>query len=115
MPLWTLRDYSRLSVASVPPTPRQRKIALAFTAGIACAFVVIAWVGLVPLPRSDGFIPAVQGVIAAVEFITSVLLFAQYAMDRSRALLLLAAGYLFTAVIVVAHTLTFPGAFAATG
>lgn len=109
------RDDSRLSVASVPTTARQRRLALAFTAGIAVMGVIIAWIGLVPLPRSDGFVPAVQGVIASVEFITAVLLFAQYSLERSRALLVLAGGYLFTALIVVAHTLTFPGAFAPTG
>ena len=109
------RDDSRLSVASVPATPRQRKIALAFAAGVASTGFVIAWIGRVPMPRSDGFIPSVQGVIAAVEFITAVLLLAQCATERSRALLLLAAGYLFTALIVVAHALTFPGAFSPTG
>jgi signal transduction histidine kinase len=109
------RDDSRLSIASVPATPRQRKIALAFAAGVASTGFLIAWIGRVPMPRSDGFIPGVQGVIAAVEFITAVLLFAQYATERSRALLLLAAGYLFTALIVVAHALTFPGAFSPTG
>lgn len=109
------RDDTRLSVASVPPTPRQRKIALAFAVGVACAGFIIAWIGLIPMPRSDGFIPAVQGVIAAVEFITAVLLFAQYATESSRVLLVLAAGYLFTALIVVAHALTFPGAFSPTG
>ena len=109
------RDDTRLSVASMPPTPRQRKIALAFAVGVACVGFIIAWIGLIPMPRSDGFIPGVQGVIAAVEFITAVLLFAQYATESSRALLLLAAGYLFTALIVVAHALTFPGAFSPTG
>jgi signal transduction histidine kinase len=109
------RDDSRLSIAFLPATPRQRKIALAFMVGLGCATGIIAWIGLVPLPRSDRFIPAVQGVIAAVEFITAVLLFAQCSTERSRALLLLAAGYLFTALIVVGHTLTFPGAFAPTG
>jgi signal transduction histidine kinase len=109
------RDDSRLSVASLPATPRQRNIALAFSVGVACAGFVIAWIGTVPMPRSDRFIPAVQGVISAVEFITAVLLFAQYATERSRALLLLAAGYLFTAFVVIAHTMTFPGAFAPAG
>src|SRR5688572_11139137 len=109
------RDDSRLSIASVPATARQRRIALAFAVGVAGAGLVIAWIGRVPMPRSDGFIPAVQGVIASVEFLTAVLLFAQYRMERSRALLLLAAGYLFTALIVVAHTLTFPGAFVPAG
>jgi len=40
------------------------------------AAVFIAYVGVVPMPRSDGFIPAVQAIIAAIDFITAVLLFA---------------------------------------
>ena len=110
-----LRDEARLSVASVPATPEQRRIAVAFAVAVGCVGFVIAWIGLIPMPRSDGFIPAVQGIIAAVEFITAVLLFAHYAMGSSRGLLLLAAAYLFAALIVVAHTMTFPGAFTPTG
>jgi signal transduction histidine kinase len=112
------RDESRPASGSkppMPPTPRHRKVALAFSVGIVCAFVGIAWVGLIPLPRSDGFVPAVQATIAVTDFITAVLLFARYASERSRALWILACGYLFTAFIVVAHTLTFPGAITATG
>ena len=111
----TTQNDPKLSVASVPATPAQRKIALGFSIGIVCTAAFIASVGLVPLPRSDGFIPAVQAIIAAVDFLTAVLLFAQYATERSRAVLWLAAGYFFTALIVVAHTLTFPGAFTPTG
>ena len=92
MPFSALRDDSRLSVASVPATPGQRRVALAFSLGIVCAAVFIGYVGLVPMPRSDGFIPAVQAIIAAIDFITAVLLFAQYATERSRALLVLGAG-----------------------
>ena len=109
------RDDPRLSVAPLPVTPAERKVALAFTFVIICAAVLIAWIGLLPLPRSDGFIPAVQAIIAAVDFLTAVLLFARYATERSRAVLWLAAGYLFTALIVIAHTLTFPGAFTPAG
>jgi signal transduction histidine kinase len=115
MPFQALREDARLSVASVPATPGQRRVAVAFSVGIACVALLVAYVGLVPLPRSDGFIPAVQAIIAAIDFITAVLLFAQYATERSRALLALAAGYLFTFMIVVAHTLSFPGAFAPDG
>src|SRR5690349_10274447 len=107
MPFQGLRDDARLSVASVPATPGQRRVAVAFTVAIACAGVVIGYVGLVPMPRSDGFIPAVQAIIAAIDFITAVLLFAQYTTERSRALLVLGAGYLFICLIVVGQTLTF--------
>jgi signal transduction histidine kinase len=109
------RYESRLSIASTPATARHKKAALAFSVGVVVAFAAITPVALVPLPRTDGFIPALQAIVATTDFITAVLLFAQYAVDRSRALLALASGYLFVALIVVAHTLTFPGAFTASG
>jgi hypothetical protein len=49
------------------------------------------------------------------DFISAVLLFGQFAVLRSRALLVLAGGYLFTGLVVVPYALTFPGAFAQTG
>jgi signal transduction histidine kinase len=109
------RYDSRLSIASVPATARHKRVALAFSIGVLVAFAVLTPFALVPLPRSDGFIPALQAIVAATDFITAVLLFAQYTTDRSRALLVLAAGYLFVSLIVVAHTLAFPGAFTPTG
>lgn len=109
------RYDSRLSIASVPASPRHKKVALAFSIGVLVAFAAIMPFALVPLPRSDGFIPALQAIVAATDFITAVLLFAQYATERSRALLSLAAGYLFVSLIVVAHTLAFPGAFSPSG
>ena len=109
------RDDFRLSIASVPPTPRQLKIARRFSVGIALVFAGLVPIGFMPLPRSDGFVPAVQAIIAATDLLTALALFVQYGAERSRALLLLAGGYLFTALIVIAHTLTFPGAFAPTG
>jgi signal transduction histidine kinase len=115
MTMQSSRGDSPLSAAFTPTTPRQRKVALCFSAGIVCAFVAIASIGLIQLPRSDGFVPAVQAIIAVTELITALLLFAQYTIERSRALWVLASGYLFTAFIVVAHTLTFPGAFTPTG
>jgi signal transduction histidine kinase len=86
-----------------------------FIVAIAVSFAAITPQALRPLPRVDGFIPAVQSIIVATDFITAVLLFAHYATDRARPLLWLACGYLFSAVLVAAQTLTFPGAFAATG
>lgn len=109
------RDDSMQSILAAPVVPRDRRVALAFGIAIAIAFMGIASRPLTPLARNDGFIPAVQVVIVATDFIAAVLLFARYAVDRSRALLWLACGYLFSAVIVVAQTLTFPGAFTPSG
>ena len=52
---------------------------------------------------------------AAAPLITAVLLFGQFNFLRSRALFVLASGYLFTAFIAFAHALTSPGVFSPTG
>ena len=49
------------------------------------------------------------------DLLTSALLFAQFSIMRQRALLVLASGYLFSALIIIPHALTFPGAYAPTG
>jgi signal transduction histidine kinase len=67
-----------------------------------------------PVPRIDSFIPVVLAIIFVADLITAVLLFSQ-AVPASRALVVLANGYLFSALIVIPHALTFPGAFAPQG
>jgi hypothetical protein len=67
------------------------------------------------LPRQDAFIPIVDTIVFFSDLITAVLLYAQYSVVRSRGLLALAMGYLFTAIIIVPHLWTFPGVFTATG
>jgi signal transduction histidine kinase len=72
-------------------------------------------IGATQLQRSDGFVPAVEAIVFVSDLITAVLLFSQARLIASRALLVLASGYLFSALIVVPHALTFPGAFSPTG
>jgi two-component sensor histidine kinase len=67
------------------------------------------------VPRVDGFIPAILTIVFVADLITAVLLFNQSSLTASRALLVLANGYLFSALIVIPHALTFPGAFAPKG
>ena len=54
-------------------------------------------------------------VLVVNDLVTAALLLGQFAFLKSRALLVLASGYLFTAFIAAAHALTFPGLFAPTG
>ena len=68
-----------------------------------------------PLPRLEAFVPFFEAIILVTDFITSVLLFAYFSIYHFRALLALASGYLFTAMIVIPHLLTFPGVFSPTG
>ena len=53
--------------------------------------------------------------LALNDLITAILLFTQFSLLRSRALLLLASGYLFTAVAAVVHALSYPDVFAPNG
>ena len=57
----------------------------------------------------------IRAVMLITELVTAILLYTQFAILRSRAILVLASGYLFTALIVMAYTLTFPRAFAPAG
>jgi hypothetical protein len=68
-----------------------------------------------PLPRIDGFIPALETAIVIADITTSALLFAQFSIVPRLALLVLASGFLLSGLIVVPHALSFPGAFSPTG
>jgi hypothetical protein len=61
--------------------------------------------------RIDAFVPAYATAMFVIDSITAVLLFAQFSILRSRALLAISNGYLFTALILIPWTLTFPGIF----
>ena len=102
-------------LADLPATSEQRNLVLAVAILLSVAFAFIAPYANVPMRRFDAFIPTVQAIIFANDLITSVLLFAHYTIVPRRALLALASGYLFTALIVIPHALTFPGAFSPTG
>src|SRR5271163_3329251 len=71
--------------------------------------------GGVQLPRTDAWAPITDTFIFLADLITWFLLISQFNIVRSRALLVLASGYLFAAVMNVPHLLTFPGAFTQNG
>lgn len=102
-------------LSTLPATNRDRAVALAVV-GVssvlfACA-VPFAGTRLAPYPA---FVASYQSALAICDLITAILLFSQFGILRSRALLLLASGYLFTAAAAIVHALTFPGLFTSTG
>jgi two-component sensor histidine kinase len=103
-----------VSLANLPPTSAQRRFALVVTVLQVVACAVVAPVSA-HLPRIDSFVPVILAIIFVADLITAVLLFSQSAVIASRAILILANGYLFSALIVIPHALTFPGAFAPKG
>ena len=65
--------------------------------------------------RIGAFVPAYATAIFVTDLLTVALLFAQFSILRSRALLAIASGYLYTALIVIPWMLTFPGVFTSGG
>jgi PAS domain S-box-containing protein len=102
-------------LSTLPPTGRDRAVALTVVGISSVLFVCIAPFAGVPLAPVPAFIASYQSALAINDVITAVLLFSQFGILRSRALLLLASAYLFTAAAAVVHALTFPGLFAPAG
>jgi signal transduction histidine kinase len=74
-------------------------------------FALLVPFAKVKLPTVMAFVPAYESALAVNDLITAILLFGQFGLLRWRALLVLAGGYLFTALMAVSHMLSFPGLF----
>jgi signal transduction histidine kinase len=103
-------------LSTLSPSLAQRRLALVVVLALVAAFVITAGpLSTIQLGRIDAFIPAYAAAMFVIDSITAVLLFAQFSILRSRALLVIASGYLFAALILIPWMLTFPGVFAPTG
>jgi PAS domain S-box-containing protein len=102
-------------LSTLPASRGDRSAALAVVVVSAVLFVIAVPFAGVPLPPVPAFVASYQSALAINDLITAVLLFSQFAILRSRAMLLLASGYLFAAAAAVTHALTFPELFAPTG
>jgi PAS domain S-box-containing protein len=103
-------------LSSLAPSLAQKRLALGVVLVLLVAFLLTAGpLSSVQLARIDPFIPAYASAMFVNDSITAVLLFAQFSILRSRALLAIASGYVFTALMLVPWMLTFPGVFASSG
>lgn len=94
---------------------RHVRLALWVLIASAIVFLAAAPFARVPLSQIPAFIPIYQSALITNDLITAVLLLGQYSFLRARALLVLASGYLFSAFMAMAHALSFPGLFSASG
>ena len=103
-------------VSGLPPSPAQRRFALGVVVVLMATFGVTAGpLSTVQLARIDAFVPMYTAAMFVTDSITAVLLFAQFAILRSHALLAISSGYLFTTLILISWALTSPGVFAPGG
>src|SRR4051812_9555947 len=114
-PAGVLVSQERLGLFDTPPGRREMVMALAAVGVLSAASLAILPVRNIPVAEAAAFAPAVNSIVFVGELIIATMLFAQAAVFRSRALTALAAGFVFIALLLVPHTLTFPGAFAPDG
>ncbi len=104
-----------ISLSDLPATLQQRWLVLVVAILLLVGLVIVAPFANVPIGPFPAAVIAQQAIVFVNDFITAILLFAQYSIVRSRGVMALAGGYLFTALIVIAHGLTFPNAFTPNG
>src|SRR3954452_7076220 len=106
-----------LVLSNLPPSRTQQKLAFSVALLITLSAMLISATGLqqVQLAAIDALVPLYGMAMFVSDSITAVLLFTQFSIVRSRALLVISSGYVWTAVIVIPWLLSFPGVFAPNG
>ncbi|SFK03259.1 PAS domain S-box protein [Bradyrhizobium sp. cf659] len=102
-------------LSTLPATSTDRTAALAVVGISAILFALAVPFAGTPLLPVPAFVASYQAALAVSDVVTAVLLLSQFSVLRTRALLWLASGYLFTAAAALVHALTFPGLFTPTG
>jgi hypothetical protein len=104
-----------LGLFDTPPNSAEIRFGYLIVGVLIATFLVVLLFRDIRLRNVTAFIPTVDSIIFVGDLITATLLFGQSSLFQSRALRLLATGYLFGALLLIPHALTFPGAFSAEG
>ena len=109
-----IQEEQDFILSSLSPGPVQKRLALYVVLGILTVFLLITLGphGKILTKPVPAFVPAYFMAMFVCDTITAFLLFAQFSVVRSRAILIIASGYLYTALVLIPWVLTFPGVFA---
>jgi signal transduction histidine kinase len=103
-------------LSSLAPGPTQKRVALGIVVGLLVAVVLIMGpLSGLRLGTLNSFVAIYATAMFVTDSVTAILLYAQFSILRSRSILVIASGYLFTAFIVVLYVLAFPGVLAPNG
>lgn len=102
-------------VFDTPPSRREKWLAIAIVIAVSLAVLLIWPARNVRLGEVNAIIPTMNAAMFVAELMIAAMLYGQAAVFRSRALTILASGYVFIALMLAPHTLTYPGAFAPNG
>ena len=108
-------SQEHLGLFDTPPGAREYRFALAIIGLLIAAVLAVLPFANMRLGEIDAFVPSICAIILVGEMIVATLLFAQAAVFKSRALAVLASGYVLTALLLIPYALTFPGAFSPGG
>jgi signal transduction histidine kinase len=103
-------------LSSLPPSPGQKRLAVGIVLGLVIAlYLVVGPFGGMQLGAIHAFVAVYTTGMFVTDSITAILLYAQFSILRSRAILVIASGYLFTAFLIVPYVLAFPDVLAPNG
>jgi len=93
--------------SAVSPGPAQKRLALFVVLGLLVVFVLITGglISGIKTRRIDAFLPAYLASMFVCDSMTAILLFVQFSILRLRSTLVIAAGYFFTALILIPYAL----------
>jgi signal transduction histidine kinase len=111
----SLPDEHRVFLSKDLASRREIRFAVVAVLVSAAFFVAAVPFAKSPLARVDAFIPVYQSPLILSDLITAALLFGHFNVMRTKSLLVLASGYLFTGFIAILHLLEFPGVFSPAG
>src|SRR6185503_1903683 len=98
-------------LSALPARTSDRHLAFWFVACSVLVFALLAPFAKTPLTPVPAFVPMYQTALIISDLLTALLLFNQFRILHSRGLLILAGAYLFSALMAVAHGLSFPNLF----
>jgi signal transduction histidine kinase len=104
-----------LGLFDTPPDRQQGRFALVVVGLLVTAVLAILPVRNIHVGLIPSYVPAIDAIMCLGDLISAALLFAQASVFGSRALTVLAATYVYMALILIPHALTFPGAFSPDG
>jgi signal transduction histidine kinase len=103
-------------LSDLPPGPAHMRLAVGIVLGLLAAlYLVTGPLGGVQLGVANSFVAIYTSAMFVTDAVTAILLYAQFSVLRSRAILVLASGYLFTALLIIPYVLAFPGVLAPSG
>ena len=110
-----LPEEQNLFSSELSPGPVQKKLALFLVVLLVVIYLLVGGpFSHVQFGQVTAFLPAYVAAMFVNDAITAILLFAQYSILRSRGLLVIASGYVFSALISVPWIMTLPDELAPT-